>query len=109
MPGLEKDIISSRHKTTLSHWEVLEYSIRRTNVNRQHCFIQFGGFHEEQNYLEGGSPIDTRSIIVPYADPDGGDRFSSLRSAIQSAIDADLANALKLAKKIQEFEGAVEK
>ena len=109
MAGLEKDIQDDRnYKINLAHWEILEHSIRRKDVNNQCVMILFGGFITKEEYLDGADPISTKAFIVPLDEPSDGDEFTSLRAAVNVEANSVLSKSLKLAKKTQTFLNATE-
>ncbi len=109
MPGFETEIQDEQTKAMLPHWEIIGYAINREKASSQHISITLGGYFSEENYLDDGSAIKKISMYVPYDEPEKPDIYTPLRPQIQEAVNGDIDNAKKLAKKLALFVDAVEK
>ncbi len=105
-----KKTIEDRRNTgvKMTYFNVDQIEINN-NSEGTNVVIRLGGYLNEAQCVNGKQPIDRKTVIVPLEEPEDGDEFTSLRSAINTKVTAFIASAQKLVLKTAAWEDAEEK
>lgn len=93
--------------------EMTFFNIDRVEIhnaeNEKTLHIQLGGYLDQEKFQAGNRHVETRVVMVPLDEPDEGDEFTILRSAINTKVSAFIADAQKLVLKTEAWKDAVVK
>lgn len=78
----------------------------RHRSERKEVHIKLGGYLDEAKFNAGNNPLETKTVIVPFDEPDDGDEFTTLRGAVKTKIAAFIADAQKLVLKTDAWKEA---
>ncbi len=105
-----KKTIADRRNTgvDMTFFNIDRVEIVNAPIGNKAIHITLGGYLNEMQYQNGRNPVESKTVLVPLDEPDGGDRFTSLREAAAGKHADIVMSAQKLAMKTELWEGGTE-